>query len=244
MRERIIWHQSAAKKDSESPWRFAFSALNLESARNERKIAFVERETAMARWSSLLCIVLSLWSNVPLILMIHRGIDLYVRSLGPFYRVICRDISQDNQVLAVTTGFVAPFLGLMHCDTLQIFTRNRRGEQGERVRGGVLGLGLLVGGATFAYGWEQGCRKAEILAINDDDMWHERLVKYYRRFGFVPVRVVTGGKLSDIPHLLVWGGSGTRMDADIKDMLRRWTPAIRNAKSNSDIKQQKEILHE
>jgi hypothetical protein len=43
-----------------------------------------------------------------------------------------------------------------------------RGEAGDRVRGGALGLGLVVGGAVFAYGWARGARKAEILAINDD----------------------------------------------------------------------------
>ena len=56
---------------------------------------------------------------------------------------------------------------------------------------------------------------------------HERLVRYYSRFGFAPVREVTGGSLSDLPHMLVWGGVGTRMDADIEDTLRRWTGAIR-----------------
>lgn len=124
----------------------------------------------------------------------------------------------------------------MHCDTLQIFTRNKSGQEGQRIRGGVLGLGLLVGGATFAFGYEAGCTKAEILAINDDDAWHERLVKYYSRFGFEPVTVVEGGRLSDLPHMLVWGGVGTRMDADIESMLRRWSKAIRNsaAKQNSN----------
>jgi hypothetical protein len=43
-----------------------------------------------------------------------------------------------------------------------------KGEEGQRIKGGVLGLGLLLGGATFAYGYSCGCRKAEILAINDD----------------------------------------------------------------------------
>ena len=52
----------------------------------------------------------------------------------------------------------------MHCDTLQIFTQGQKGEQGARVRGGILGLGLLIGGATFSVGWEQGCRKAENLS--------------------------------------------------------------------------------
>ena len=59
------------------------------------------------------------------------------------------------------------------------------------------------------------------------DAWHTRLVRYYSRFGFRPVRVVTGGTLGDLPHMLVWGGAGTRMDADIAQMLGRWAPVIR-----------------
>jgi hypothetical protein len=155
---------------------------------------------------------------------------LSLKTLGPFYRIVCRDQTSDGPILAVTTGFVAPLVGLMHCDTLQIFTQGKKGEQGMRVRGGILGLGLLIGGATFAHGLSRGCRKAEILAINDDDAWHERLVKYYGRFGFVPVRVVTGGRIADVPHLLVWGGAGTRMDADVAGMLKKWTPAIRKSR--------------
>ncbi len=49
---------------------------------------------------------------------------------------------------------------------LQVFTRGQRGEEGARTRGGALGLGLLMGAATFSFGVERGCRKAEILAIN------------------------------------------------------------------------------
>jgi len=58
--------------------------------------------------------------------------------------------------------------GIMHCDTLQIYTRGDKGDEGLRKRVGLLGLGLLIGGATFAHGLSQGCSKAEILAINDD----------------------------------------------------------------------------
>lgn len=56
---------------------------------------------------------------------------------------------------------------------------------------------------------------------------HARLVRYYSFFGFVPVRSVGGNGLSDLPHMLVWGGEGMRMDANIGKMLKKWTPAIR-----------------
>lgn len=44
------------------------------------------------------------------------------------------------------------------------------------------------------------------------------------------MRVVGGGGLADLPHLLVWGGAGTRMDADLAATLRRWSRAIRGAR--------------
>ena len=156
-----------------------------------------------------------------------RSLFLSLKTLGPFYSIVCRDTDEKGKIWGLTTGFTIPFLRLMHCDALQIFTRGVGGIEGDRLRGGVLGLGLLLGAATFAFGYQLGCTKAEILAINDDDKWHARLVRYYCRFGFVPVVEVTGGKLSDLPHMLVWGGAGTRMDADIPAMLMRWQGAIR-----------------
>ncbi|KIY95148.1 hypothetical protein MNEG_12813 [Monoraphidium neglectum] len=103
-----------------------------------------------------------------------------------------------------------------------------RGEEGARVRGGAgLAVGLLLGGAVFSHAHAAGCSKAEILAINDDDAWHERLVRYYNFFGFEPVVRVGGRGLADLPHLLVWGGEGTRMDADVAAMLGKWGPSIR-----------------
>lgn len=42
-----------------------------------------------------------------------------------------------------------------------------------------------------------------------------------------PLLQVGGNGLSDVPHMLVWGGEGTRMDADIQAMLRKWTPSLR-----------------
>ena len=61
------------------------------------------------------------------------------------------------------------------------------------------------------------------------DAWHKRLVRYYSFFGFTPVREVGDSGLRDIPDLLVWGGVGQRMDADIEELLRRWTYAIRRS---------------
>ena len=100
--------------------------------------------------------------------LLSRGIHIGLRTLGPVYRIVCRDGSETGPILGVTSGFLISPLGLMHCDALQIFTQNQKGDHGSRTRCGLFGLGVLIGGATFAFGWERNCKKAEILAINDD----------------------------------------------------------------------------
>jgi len=68
------------------------------------------------------------------------------------------------------------------------------------------------------------------------DAWHARLVRFYKYFGFVPVHTVGDrGFFTDLPHLLVWGGEGTRMDADVAVVLRRWTPALRRSPAQQDV---------
>jgi hypothetical protein len=59
------------------------------------------------------------------------------------------------------------------------------------------------------------------------DAWAKRLVRYYSYFGFKAVYEVGGRGLADVPDMLVWGGAGTRMDAEIEPMLQRWSASIR-----------------
>ena len=68
-----------------------------------------------------------------------------------------------------------------------------------------------------------------LLARAED--WAKRLVRYYSHFGFVPMYEVGDRGLADLPDLLVWGGVGTRMDADVERMLRRWSRSLRRAPS-------------
>lgn len=45
-------------------------------------------------------------------------------------------------------------------------------------------------------------------------------------FGFKVVREIKGG-FADLPHLLVWGGIGTRMDGDLEFMLAKCSKAYK-----------------
>uniref|UniRef100_A0A453JYI8 Uncharacterized protein n=1 Tax=Aegilops tauschii subsp. strangulata TaxID=200361 RepID=A0A453JYI8_AEGTS len=50
-----------------------------------------------------------------------------------------------------------------------------------------------------------------------------QLVKFYTRMGFKAVHEVDGSSMMDLAHMLVWGGKGTRMDADIEQLLMKWS---------------------
>ena len=62
------------------------------------------------------------------------------------------------------------------------------------------------------------------------DDTHRRLVAYYRRMGFVFEREVGDSGLADLPHLLVCGGVGTRMNGDVPVLLHRWSRVMRASK--------------
>ncbi|CAI5974214.1 unnamed protein product [Closterium sp. NIES-65] len=88
---------------------------------------------------------------------------------------------------------------------------------------GVFGAALLIGALVFRWALDtHGCHVAQLLAIDDTDEYHAKLVKYYSRLGMRAVRVVEGGSLGDVPHMLVWGGAGTLMEGEILPLLTRW----------------------
>eukprot|EP00884_Botryococcus_braunii_P006678 jgi/Botrbrau1/16010/Bobra.0353s0008.1 len=150
----------------------------------------------------------------------QMGLTITVSTLGPLYRILCRQGGDKGDILGFSEGFVAPILGYIHCDKLKVFPQKK--DSGSRQKR-PFGVARLLGRATFCFGFETGCRQARALAINDDDQTHARLVSYFKReYGFKVVKEVEGGRLADLPDLLVWGGVGTRLDADLEPCLRRW----------------------
>ena len=110
-------------------------------------------------------------------------------------------------------GWAWPTPGGLQLDTLQVAGRSSGLPD--------LGVGPLIAAAAFAWALEQTpCRRAQILAIRDDDGQHQRLVRYFRRLGFVPSREL-GAALWDLPERLVWGGAGLVMQADCSVVLER-----------------------
>lgn len=172
----------------------------------------------------------------------ERGMDLRVRTIGPWWEVTLRDLatigdgdSSSSSSSSTSSSTSAPLLlaravgvtalGICHLDSLVVNTRRARGTAGLRTRPGLAGTGGLVAQAVFASAFERGrAKKVEVLAVDDGASGeHDRLVRAYRRVaGFEVVKRVEGDKISDVPHQLVWGAVGSRMDAAVEAQLRRW----------------------
>jgi len=140
------------------------------------------------------------------------------RPLGLLYalRVAVAQPQSDSSQLRLVgqlKGWAWPTPGGLKLDTLQVAGRSSGLPD--------LGVGPLIAAATFAWALEQTpCRRAQILAIRDEDGQHRRLVRYFRRLGFVPSKEL-GAALWDLPERLVWGGAGLLMQADCKVVLDR-----------------------
>jgi len=107
----------------------------------------------------------------------RQGLGLTVTTFGPFFRAVARLEPAGGEVVGYVAGFTAPGpapLGLLHLDTMQVF--NSRIPAAERARArGVWGAGLLLGAAAVCHGHERGCRKAELLAIDDSNAYYGKV---------------------------------------------------------------------
>ncbi|KAL5561377.1 hypothetical protein UlMin_031124 [Ulmus minor] len=151
-----------------------------------------------------------------------QKLDLQLQTLGPFFRITAKSSETKNE-LGRAEGIIRVWLGgrILHLDSIRL----RRETLG--MEKSIFGIGLFIGAVAIRYGYDCGCRKAELLAINDSDLYHRKLVRFYRRIGFKEVYEVTGSTFGDFSHMLVWGGIGTRMDASIEELLIKWCARFR-----------------
>lgn len=117
--------------------------------------------------------------------------------------------SQGLQLLGELKGWALPTAAGLRLDTM-------------RVQGAdTAAVGPLLWAATFAWALEATpCRSARFLAIRDDARQHRRLVRYFQRLGFEPVREL-GAAAWDLPARTLWGGAGLLMRGDCQVVLRR-----------------------
>ncbi|KAF3791123.1 hypothetical protein EJ110_NYTH14812 [Nymphaea thermarum] len=154
----------------------------------------------------------------------QQNLQMRLQTLGPFFRVTATNIATGNEV-GRAEGVIRLWVDgtILHLDSIRL----KKETLG--MKRSIFGLGLFVGAVAIRHGYDHGCRKAELLAINDSDVFHSKLVRFYSRIGFKAVYDVTGSSMGDVTHMLVWGGRGTRMDADIEELMIKWGAKFKNS---------------
>lgn len=153
-----------------------------------------------------------------------QKIHLQLQTLGPFFRITAKSLETQNE-LGRAEGLIWVRFGgrVLHLDSIRL----RRETLG--MERSIFGIGLFIGAVAIRYGYECGCGSAELLAINDSELYHSKLVRFYKRIGFKVVHEVTGSSIGDLAHMLVWGGIGTRMDANITELLLKWCTRFKSS---------------
>ncbi|XP_021892263.1 uncharacterized protein LOC110810402 [Carica papaya] len=154
-----------------------------------------------------------------------QKLDLKLQTLGPFFRITAKSLETEGE-LGRAEGVIRVWFGgkILHLDSIRL----RRETLG--MEKSIFGIGLFIGAVAIRYGYDCGCGRAELLAVNDSDLYHTKLVRFYKRIGFTPVHEVTGSSIGDMAHMLVWGGIGTRMDASVEELLKRWCSRFKSQK--------------
>ncbi|XP_057963775.1 uncharacterized protein LOC131154948 isoform X1 [Malania oleifera] len=103
-----------------------------------------------------------------------QNLRLQLRKLGPFFRITAESLETGREI-GRAEGMIRLWVGsgrILHLDSIRL-----RGETVGMERS-IFGIGLFIGAVMVRYGYDCGCRKAELLAINDSDLYHSKGCKW------------------------------------------------------------------
>ncbi|XP_048128443.1 uncharacterized protein LOC115735871 isoform X2 [Rhodamnia argentea] len=99
-----------------------------------------------------------------------QNLDIELKTLGPFFRITARSLDAQGE-LGRAEGLIRVWTGgkILHLDSIRL----RRETLG--MERSIFGIGLFIGAVAIRHGYECGCRRAELLAINDSDLYHSKV---------------------------------------------------------------------
>ncbi|KAL2490873.1 Uncharacterized protein Adt_26501 [Abeliophyllum distichum] len=158
----------------------------------------------------------------------RQNLDLQLQTFGPFFRITAKSLETQRELGRAEGVIRVWFRGkILHLDSIRLQRETLGMEKS------IFGIGLFIGAVAIRYGYDSSCKTTELLAINDTHLYHLKLVRFYKRIGFRVVHEVTGSSLEDLGHMLVWGGVGTRMDANVEELMIKWCSRFKNQSISS-----------
>ena len=150
--------------------------------------------------------------------------------IGPLsLRIDAYSISDPSTRIGYLSAFIRPFpFGLLQLDTIQV--ANRRQILGFKRKGWRMsgpGITFVMGIWALRWAYDKGCKRAELLAVDDSDKMHSILVRLYESFGFQSMRYV-GETAASVPDRLLWGAVGTLMAIELTPFFIEWSPKLKD----------------
>jgi hypothetical protein len=110
------------------------------------------------------------------------GLTLNCTATGPFLRIEAFPIG-DPELIGYLTAFIRPLpFGLFHLDTIKV--KNRRQNLGYVRKNWTIdgpGISFIMGSYALRWAYEKGCRKSQLMAVNDSPLMHAILKRLYQR---------------------------------------------------------------
>lgn len=100
-----------------------------------------------------------------------QKLDLQLKTLGPFFRITARSMVTGTE-LGRAEGLVRFWVGgkILHLDSIKLQRETLDMEKS------IFGLGLFIGAVAIRHGYDSGCKTAQLLAINDSDLYHSKVL--------------------------------------------------------------------
>jgi len=131
------------------------------------------------------------------------GIYLKSTITGPGLKLEAFTKDDLDYKIGYLTAFVRPFTGLLQLETIQVLNRRQKlnfKREGWSMKGP--GICFIMGSWALKWASDKGCRRAELLAVNDSDKMHNILVTLYKSFGFKIEKYIGEESITD---RMVWG---------------------------------------
>lgn len=99
-----------------------------------------------------------------------QNLHLQLQTLGPFFRITARS-SVTEAELGKAEGIIRVWVGgrILHLDSIKLRRETLNMEKS------IFGLGLYIGAVAIRHGYDCGCKTAQLLAINDSDLYHSKV---------------------------------------------------------------------
>ena len=150
------------------------------------------------------------------------SLKLIAKETGPYLRLEAFPAGSD-ELIGYLTAFIRPFpFGMLQLETIQV--KNRRQNLGFKREGWTIdgpGISFIMGSYALSWAYARGCRRTQLLAVNDSPQMHKVLIRMYAGFGFKTLREVTEDNVQD---RLVWGAVGTLMEMELDSFFKEWRP--------------------